>query len=156
MIGTTKPPTQMSELTTNECKHRGRMHDQKISSRTWPRITPQLNFLAMAGAYLFANFGPKISYSFWFTVVCILITCPVNQHPLFLFWKRGSVCYPEKNQFQNMDLKKAGFKKQGHWYWKREEAAWHLFFLSNNVPIFCNLLFSGPYIGLDFFLSSIP
>ena len=137
MIGTTKPPTQMSELTTNECKHRGRMHDQKIASRTRPRITPQPNSLAMAGAYLFANFGPKISYSFWFTVVCILITCPVNQHPLFLFWKRGSVCYPEKNQFQNMDLKKAESKKEGS---KREEAVWPFFFVNNNDPVFRTLL----------------
>ena len=40
---------------------------------------------------------------------------PVNLHPLFLFWKHGWVCDPEKNQVQNMDLKKAGsllFKKR--------------------------------------------
>ena len=44
-----------------------------------------------------------------------------------------------------MDLKKAGSKKQGHCYSKREEAAWPLLFLNNNDPVFCNLLFSGPY-----------
>ena len=31
---------------------------------------------------------------------------------------------PEKNQVQNMDLKKAGCKKRGQCYSKREEAAW--------------------------------
>ena len=50
-----------------------------------------------------------------------------------------------------MDLKKAGCKKQGHCYSKREEAAWPLLFLNNNDPVFCTLLFSGPYFGLDFF-----
>ena len=34
-----------------------------------------------------------------------------------------------------MDLKKAGSKKQGHCYSKREEAAWSLLF-------FCTLLFA--------------
>ena len=49
------------------------MHDQKIASRTWPRITPQPNFLAMAGAYLFTNLGRKISDVLRFTVVRILV-----------------------------------------------------------------------------------
>ena len=44
-----------------------------------------------------------------------------------------------------MDLKKAGVKKQGQCYSKREEAAWSLFFLNNNDPGF-----SGLYFGLDF------
>ena len=35
---------------------------------------------------------------------------PVNLHPLFLFWKPGSVCDPEKNQAPGF-LKKAGCKK---------------------------------------------
>jgi hypothetical protein len=35
-----------------------------------------------------------------------------------------------------MDLKKAGSKKQGHCYSKREEAAWPLLFLNKNDPIF--------------------
>ena len=48
---------------------------------------------------------------------------PVNLHPLFLFWKHGSVCDPEKNQVQNMDLKKSRWKKQGHCYSKREQQA---------------------------------
>ena len=60
-------------------------------------------------------------------------SCPVNLHPLFLFWKHGSVCDTEKNQVQNMDLKKAGSKKQGHCYSKREEAAWPDFFKSQNL-----------------------
>ena len=52
---------------------------------------------------------------------------PVNLHPLFLFWKHGSVCDPEKNQVQNMDLKKSGCKKQGHCYSN--------FFLNSNDPV---------------------
>ena len=50
-----------------------------------------------------------------------------------------------------MDLKKAGSKKQGHCYSKREEAAWHLLFLNNNDPVFFTFLFIGPYLGPDFF-----
>ena len=46
-----------------------------------------------------------------------------------------------------MDLKKAGNKKQGHSYSKREQAAW----MNNNDPDFFTLLFSGPYFGPDFF-----
>ena len=48
----------MSELTTNECKHGGRMHDQKIASRTQPRITPQTQFFSCGAA---GAFGLKIS-----------------------------------------------------------------------------------------------
>ena len=62
----------------------------------------------------------------------------------------GSICDPEKNQVQNIELQKAGCKKQGHCYLKREVAAWPLLFLNTNDPVFCNLLFSGPYLGLDF------
>ena len=49
-----------------------------------------------------------------------------------------------------MDLKKAGCKKQGQCYSKREQAAWPCLFLNNNDPVFCTLLFSGPYFGPDF------
>ena len=38
--------------------------------------------------------------------------CLVNLHPLFLFLKHGPVCDPEKNQVQNMDLKKQGEKNR--------------------------------------------
>jgi hypothetical protein len=78
------------------------------------------------------------------------VICPVNIHPLFLFWKHGSVCDPEKIQVQNMDLKKARWKKQGHCNSKREEARLSLLFLNNNDPVFCSLLFSGPCFGLYF------
>ena len=50
-----------------------------------------------------------------------------------------------------MGCKKQGAKKQGHCYSKREGAAWPLLFLNNNDPVFCTLLFTGPYFGLDFF-----
>ena len=53
-----------------------------------------------------------------------------------------------------MYLKKAGSKKQGNYYSKREEAAWPLLFLNNNDPVFFTLLFSGPYFGHDFFSGS--
>ena len=49
-----------------------------------------------------------------------------------------------------MDLKKGGKKKQGHCYSKREEAAWPLLFLINTDPVFCTLLFLGPYFDLGF------
>ena len=41
-------------------------------------------------------------------------------------------------------------------YSKREEARLPLLFLNNNGPVYCFLIFSGPYIGPDFFLSSRP
>ena len=44
-----------------------------------------------------------------------------------------------------MGCKKQGAKNLG-------QAASSL--LNNNDPVFCTLLFSGPYFGLDFFLSS--
>ena len=52
-------------------------------------------------------------------------TRPVNLHPLFLFWKHGSVCDPEKNQVQNMGLKKQGAKKTRSLLFKkrRDQAA---------------------------------
>ena len=55
-----------------------------------------------------------------------------------------------------MDLKKAGCKKQGHCYSKREEARLPILFLNNNDPVFCNLLFSGPYFRPDFFQGHKP
>ena len=55
-----------------------------------------------------------------------------------------------------MDLKKAGGKKQGHCYSKREEAAWPLLFYDNNDPVFCTLFFSVPYFGPDLFQGRKP
>ena len=46
-----------------------------------------------------------------------------------------------------MDLKKAGCKKQGHCYSKREEARLPILFLNNNDPVFWHPAFFGP----DFF-----
>jgi hypothetical protein len=48
------------------------------------------------------------------------------------------------------DLEKAGSKKGGHCYSKREEVAWSCLFLNKNGPVF-TLLFSGPHFGNDFF-----
>ena len=42
-------------------------------------------------------------------------------------------------------VQKAGCKKEGDCYSKREEAAWTFLFLSNNDPVFCTLLFA-PHI----------
>jgi hypothetical protein len=64
---------------------------------------------------------------------------PVNLHPLFLVWKHGSVCDPEKNKVQNMDLKKAWFKKLGHWCSKRPCCLFS--FLNNNDPLFLHTAF---------------
>ena len=60
---------------------------------------------------------------------------PVNLHPLFLFWKPGSVFDSEKTRHPDY-FKKQGAKNQGHCYSKREEAAWSLLFLNNNDPVF--------------------
>ena len=79
---------------------------------------------------------------------------PVNLPTLFLFWKHGSVCDPEKNQVQNMDLKKAGCKKRGQCYSKREEAAWPLLFLNNNDPVFLQPAFFR-YIFWTWFFSGL-
>jgi hypothetical protein len=54
-----------------------------------------------------------------------------------------------------MDLKKAGSKKQGHCYSKREEAARLLLFLNNNDPIFFSPCFFQVHIlDLIFFSGS--
>ena len=53
----------------------------------------------------------------------------------------ASVCDPEKNQVQNMDLKKARCIKLGHCYSKREEARLPLLFLKNNDPVFSHPTF---------------
>ena len=77
---------------------------------------------------------------------------PVNLHPLFLFWKNGLVCDPEKKSGPKSGMQKAGCKKQGHCYSKREEAAalfsfWiimTLFFAPCFLhPIFLTWFFSG-------------
>ena len=50
-----------------------------------------------------------------------------------------------------MDLKKAGSKKQGNYYSKREEAAWPLLFLNNNDPVFSPSYFQVHILDLIFF-----
>ena len=49
-----------------------------------------------------------------------------------------------------MGCKKKGAKNRAI-FTQREEAAWPLLFQNNNDPVFCTLLFKGPYFGLDFF-----
>ena len=51
--------------------------------------------------------------------------------------------------------KKQGAKNQGHCYSKREEAAWSLFFLNNNDPVFLHPPFCKKQ-GPRFFKSSRP
>ena len=80
---------------------------------------------------------------------------PVNLHPLFLFWKHGSVCDPEKNR-SKYGPEKSKVKKQGHCYSKREEARLLFLFLNNNDHVFGFLLFSGAYFGPDFFKVADP
>jgi hypothetical protein len=53
-----------------------------------------------------------------------------------------------------MDLEKAGSKKQGHFYSKREEAAWPLLFLNNN-DCFLHPAFFRSIFGPEKFLESI-
>ena len=49
-------------------------------------------------------------------------------------------------------VQKAGCKKQGQCYSKREKARLSLLFLNNNDPAFCTLLFATYFFG-PFFLS---
>ena len=67
------------------------------------------------------------------------------------FENMGRFVTLKKNQVQNMDLKKAGYKKQDHCYSKREEAIWPLLFLNNNDPVFCTLLFASHIFDLVIF-----
>ena len=50
-----------------------------------------------------------------------------------------------------MDLKKSREQKTGTLLFKKRRGRWLLLFLNNNDPVFCTLLFSGPYFGPDFF-----
>ena len=63
---------------------------------------------------------------------------PVNLHPIFLFWKHGSVCDPE-----NMGCKNEGTKNKEYAAWPGLFSFWitmNLFF----HPAFCTLYF-GPH-----------
>ena len=51
-------------------------------------------------------------------------------------------------------VQRAGCKKQGHCYSKREEAACSFLFLNNNDPVFCTLLFAPHILDLIFFSRS--
>ena len=46
-----------------------------------------------------------------------------------------------------MGCKMQGAKKQGHYYSKREGAAWPLLILNNNDPVFIHPSFCNPYFG---------
>ena len=64
-------------------------------------------------------------------------TILVYQVNLIFFLGSGTL----KIQVQNMDLKKAGWKKLGHCYLKRGEARLLLLFLNNNDPDFSHPAF---------------
>ena len=49
-----------------------------------------------------------------------------------------------------MDLKKAGCKKTGSLLFKKREARLSLFFLNNNDPGFCTLVFAPHILDLIF------
>ena len=75
---------------------------------------------------------------------------PVNLHPLFLIWKHGSVCDPEKKSGPKHGVQKTGCKKPGHCYSKRDEARLPLLFLNKNDSVFCTLLFAPHILDLMF------
>ena len=58
-----------------------------------------------------------LSFMFYFQGFLLYSSICLSGHCFIGLW-------PWKNQVQNMDLKKAGCKNQGHCYLKREEAAW--------------------------------
>ena len=81
-----------------------------------------------------------------------LRTCLVNLHPLFLFWKHGSVCDPEKKLGPKYGVQKAGCKKTGSLFFKKKrgQTAFSLFWITMTL-FFCTLLFATHI--LDLFIS---
>ena len=49
-----------------------------------------------------------------------------------------------------------GYKKQGHCYSKREEAAWSLLFLNINDPVFWHPAFCNPFFAPNYFQGHKP
>ena len=72
----------------------------------------------------------------------------------FCFENQGLFVTLKKNRAPCF-LKKTGCKNQGHYYSKREEAAWSLLFLNNNDPVFLDPAFCKKQ-GPQFFKSSRP
>ena len=70
--------------------------------------------------------------------------------PAILVLKTWVGLWPWKKSGQKYGIQKAGCKKQGHCYSKREEAAWPLLFLNNNDPVFLHPAFCKPYFGRFF------
>ena len=83
--------------------------DFAIFSRRWVRnVSNYYEILYLLIKHMYSYVQIDACYG-----VCYVLIFPVNLHPLFLFSKHGSVCDPEKNQVQNVDLKKARSKKTG-------------------------------------------
>ena len=80
---------------------------------------------------------------------------PVNLHPLFLFWKHGSVCDPEKKG-SKIWVSKSRVKKTRSLLFKKRRGSCPLLFLNNNDPVFCTLLFASHIFDLIFFQGHKP
>ena len=102
--------------------------------------------------------GNCISYFWIFIVVQIAKFAKTRDQSICSHYS----CFENMGRFvtlkkiQNMDLKKAGCKKQGHCYSKRKKAMLPLLFLINTDPVFWAQLFPGPYFGPDFFQGHKP
>ena len=82
------------------------------------------------------------------------VTRPVNLHPdiknnrwTWYFLGSGTL----KKLGPKYGVQKAGRKKQGRCYSKREDAAERLLLLINNDPVFCTLLFAPHILDPVFF-----
>ena len=90
-------------------------------SNSWPKLSDTQEFMNdMGNVWGFHHSGTFDSNSFHFVMRFIRLTWY-----FFRVWNF-------KKRFQNMGLQKAGCKKQGHCYSKREETRLPLLFLNNN------------------------
>ena len=84
--------------------------------------------------------------------VYILGQSPSQSVPTILVLKNRVGLWTWKKPGPKYGVQKAGCKKQGQCYSKREKARLSLLFLNNNDPAFCTLLFATYFFG-PFFLS---
>ena len=75
------------------------------------------------------------------------IQSPSQSVPTILVLKNRVGLWTWKKPGPKYGVQKAGCKKQGQCYSKREKARLSLLFLNNNEPVFCTLLFATYFFG---------
>ena len=131
------------------CKARQLAHSLKMNEK---KIIILLSWLMLSSHFVSAllHFSGMLSSSSekW-PSIHFKHTRPVNLHPLFLFWKHGSVCDPENKS----GPKKSWVQKNRVVVIQKEKRQSGLFsFWITMTRFFCTLLFFGP----GFFSSSRP